>query len=85
MNQVHIRQYQPSDRAAVRRINYETAFLGYAPKLFDSPELVADGLTLYFTDWEPESCFVIEDQGRVVGYVMGTKDVRKMECLMRWW
>ncbi|MBL8013516.1 MAG: GNAT family N-acetyltransferase [Candidatus Omnitrophica bacterium] len=75
---VIIRPYRPSDRVIIRKINYETSFL-HQPHLFcDDPEIVADALTRYYTDFEPEACFVAEVNGQVIGYVIGTLNIRKM-------
>ncbi len=76
--QIKIRTYQAADRAAIRRISYETSFLHRPHLFFDDPELVTDALTRYYLDFEPESCFVAEAQGRVVGYIIGTLDMARM-------
>ena len=56
-----IRPYQKEDRPSVRRISCETAFLDAdLHDFFSDEEILADALTLYFTDYEPESCFVAE-------------------------
>ncbi len=41
-------------------------------------------LTLYFTDYEPQSSFVAEKEGQVIGYILGTKDIRKMRKSMEY-
>lgn len=75
---VVIRPYRTDDRPSVRRINYETSFL-HKPHLFcDDREVVADALTKYYTDHEPGSCFVAESRGEVIGYIIGTLDIRRM-------
>jgi GNAT superfamily N-acetyltransferase len=69
-----IRPYRPSDRAAVRRLCCETGYLGQAiDPVFQDRELFADYLTSFYTDWEPESCFVLEQDGEVKGYLMGSR------------
>lgn len=70
-----IRSYGPGDRAAVRKICYDTGLMGdsIAP-YFGCPELYADCWMNYYTDHEPESAFVAEVDGQVVGYLMGCKD-----------
>ena len=76
--EVLIRPYKTEDRKAIRRINYETSFL-HKPHLFcEDEEVVADVLTLYYTDYEPGSCFVAEARGEVVGYIIGTLDIKRM-------
>jgi len=75
MEDIVIRHYQLTDRGAVRRIAYDTAFFGNSAEVFfDSRELLEDLLTSYYLDHEPESCFVAESQGRVIGYLIGSKD-----------
>ncbi len=71
---IRIRKYMPCDRKDLRRISYETSFLEKADDLFDEPEILADALTLYFTDSEPQSCFVAVIDDKVIGYLIGTKN-----------
>ena len=75
---VLVRKYRPADRMALRRISYETSFLGKADDLFDEPEILADALTLYFTDSEPQSCFVALKDDKVIGYLIGAKNESAM-------
>lgn len=78
-NDISIRKYQTGDREALRSISCQTAFLGSERTLFfDHDEILADALTLYFTDFEPDSCLVALDGGRVVGYIFGSINVKKM-------
>ena len=78
--QYTIRPYHKDDRIFVRRISCETAFLEAGlHKFFSDEEVLADSLTLYFTDCEPESCFVSDTAGQVTGYIIGSKDVRRMD------
>ncbi len=75
-----IRKFEINDRAGVRHISCETSFLEYPRNMiFDDDEVLADALTLYFTDYEPESCFVVVQEGKVVGYIIGSKNVMEME------
>jgi len=69
-----IRKYQPIDRDAVRRLCCETGFLGKPiDPVFQDRELFADYLTSYYTDYEPESSFVVEQYGEVKGYLLGSR------------
>ncbi len=71
---VSIRNYEPRDRESVRRLCCETGFLGKAiDPVFEDRELFADYLTSYYTDWEPESSFVLEQHGVVKGYLLGSR------------
>ena len=69
-----IRKYQSSDRDAVRRLCCDTGFLGKAiDPVFTDRELFADFLTGYYLKWEPESSFVLELDGEVKGYLLGSR------------
>ena len=69
-----IRSYRVSDRATVRRLCCETGFLGEPiDPVFEDRELFADFLTTYYTDKEPESSFVLEVNGEIRGYLLGSR------------
>lgn len=69
-----IRSYQPSDREAVRRLCCQTGFLGEPiDPVYEDRELFADFLTTYYTDHEPESSWVIEKDGELHGYLLGSR------------
>ncbi len=70
---VLIRKFKSEDKESVRKISYATSFLDNPHAFLDDEELVADALTLYFTDYEPESCFVAISQENVIGYLIGAK------------
>ncbi len=73
-----IRKYEQKDRAAVREIACLTALMGEPSAVFfDDDEILADALTLYFTDHEPESCWVVECEKKVVGYLLGAVDAER--------
>ena len=75
-----IRKYESRDRPAVRRICCDTALMGEPSAIFfDDDEIFADALTAYFTDYEPESCLVAEQGQTIVGYLIGAKDVKRMD------
>ncbi|HJY20341.1 MAG TPA: hypothetical protein VJ278_04055, partial [Chthoniobacterales bacterium] len=73
-SQYSIRGYKMSDRTAVRKLCCATGFLG-APidPVFQDRELFADFLTTYYTDQEPESSFVLEVDGEIRGYLLGSR------------
>jgi len=76
---VVIRKFQKNDREGLRRVCYSTGFLGNPVSTFLSgDEIFADAITLYFTDYEPGSCWVAECRGEVVGYLIGAKDARRV-------
>ena len=69
-----IRKFQPSDRATVRELCCETGFLGQPiGPIFEDRELFADYLTGYYTDWEPQSAFVLCVDGEIRGYLLGSR------------
>ncbi|MBF0484332.1 MAG: GNAT family N-acetyltransferase [Candidatus Omnitrophica bacterium] len=76
MGNIVIRPFRREDRAEVRRISCQTAFLEVdLHKFFSDEEILADALTLSFTDHEPESCFVAVSDNKVIGYIIGSKNV----------
>lgn len=84
MERVVIRQYRKKDRDFVRDIAWSTAFMGEpASTFFEDRQILTDFLTIYFTDYEPESCFVAEVDNVVIGYLLGAKDVAVMERILR--
>ncbi|MEI7958448.1 MAG: GNAT family acetyltransferase [Verrucomicrobiota bacterium] len=69
-----IRKFQKVDRARVRQLCCETGFLGNPiDPVFEDRELFADYLTAYYTDWEPESSFVLLIEGEICGYLLGSR------------
>ena len=75
-----IRKYNAQDRSVVRQICCKTALMGEpSAGFFNDDEIFADALTVYFTDYEPESCFVAEYENSVIGYLLGAKDVKRMD------
>ncbi len=83
-NNIVIRKFESRDREGLRKISCDTAFLG-KPRtdFFDDDEILADALTLYFTDYEPGSCFVAVCSEKVVGYIVGAKDERVMDRVFK--
>lgn len=72
--QIEIRNFRPADRARVRELCCETGFLGKAiDPVFEDRELFADYLTAYYTDWEPQSAFVLLVNGEIQGYLLGSR------------
>jgi GNAT superfamily N-acetyltransferase len=77
-----IRPYEPRDRRAVRFISLSTAMMGEpAARFVDGDEVLADLLTRYHTDLEPQSSFVAEKDGEVIGYLIGALDTAQADRL----
>src|SRR6202048_4457533 len=69
-----IRSFRASDRAAVRCLCCQTGFLGEPiDPVYQDRQLFADFLTTYYTDHEPESSFVLEMDGEIRGYLLGSR------------
>ena len=69
-----VRKFELRDRDDVRFLCCQTGFLGKPiDPVFQDRELFADYLTSYYTDLEPESCFVLEQNTRIVGYLLGSR------------
>jgi hypothetical protein len=84
LSNIKIRNYQIDDRKAIRKISLESIFLGeYRHSIFDD-EILADFLTMYFTDYEPSSCFVAIQENQVIGYVMGSQEVSRMHRIIKY-
>lgn len=78
--QFEIRNFQPGDRARVRELCCETGFLGHPiDPVFEDRELFADYLTAYYTDWEPESSWVLLVNGEIRGYLLGSRHPLKQQ------
>jgi hypothetical protein len=73
--QFEIRKFcHATDRARVRDLCCETGFLGNPiDPVFEDRELFSDYLTAYYTDWEPESSFVLLINGEIRGYLLGSR------------
>ena len=82
-NGIIIRKFHPTDREEVRKISCETAFLEEdRTKIITDDEILADILTKYFTDYEADSCYVAVKENKVIGYLIGSKDVARMQRIM---
>ena len=80
-----VRPFRFLDREAIRQISCDTALRGEpGTAFFADREILADALTRYFTDFEPESCFVAEEEGQIAGYIMGATNSRRMEKIFPW-
>jgi ribosomal protein S18 acetylase RimI-like enzyme len=52
-------------------------------RFFHDRETIADVLTCYYTDYEPQSLWIAECEGNVVGYLTGCLETRKQERVSR--
>ena len=80
---VIIRPYKEDDRSTVRRISYETSDRGEQNRpIFSDPDVLADLLTRYYTDFEPQSLWVAEYAESVVGYISGCMDPGRYKMIV---
>ncbi|MDB4976776.1 MAG: family N-acetyltransferase [Myxococcaceae bacterium] len=74
-----IRPYRAEDRERVRSICFDTGLMGEpVADQYGDRESFADLFTAYYTDHEPQHCFVVDADGAVVGYLLGTLDTRRV-------
>jgi len=84
LSAVTIRPYTVADRGAVRTIACDTADRGEPiDHLFRDREVVADLITRYYTDDEPQTAWVATHDDRVVGYLTGCLDSHRYVQRMR--
>lgn len=85
MTDFKIRLYEKRDRDAVRQICCDTAYRGQPiEKFFTDREIVAELLTGYYTDFEADSLWVAEYEGKIVGYLTGCRNNRHYAALLAW-
>ncbi len=85
VNSLVIRQFTPGDRDAVRQICCDTADCGNSVENFFSDRgIVADLVTEYYTDFEPQSLWVAVVESEVVGYLMGCLDAKYYLKITLW-
>ncbi len=83
MSNVIIRPFTPEDRQSVRDICADTADKGEpVENFFPDRESLTDLLCGYYTDFEPGSVLVAEDNGRIIGYILGCFDNRRYGLAM---
>jgi ribosomal protein S18 acetylase RimI-like enzyme len=78
-----VRLYGRGDRAAIREICRQAARVQPDPLFQDDPELSPLLFTDYYLTNEADCCFVAEADGRVVGYIVGSKDTDNYDRAMR--
>ena len=77
MEKAFIRKYTPRDRESVRKICIDTADASFkkSKKMLSCVPIIYND---YFTEYEPENIFVIDDgNGVAVGYILCSADYEK--------
>ncbi len=84
MWKVEVRKMKPGDKESIRQICCETGFGGkHIEVVFSDEAMFADMVTLYYTDYEPQSAFVARFEGETVGYLTGCLDTRSYNRVMK--
>ncbi len=79
-----IRNFKPEEKKAIREISVQSSiFREYIEQKLLNEEIIADLLTSYFIEYEPQFCFVAEKNSEVVGYLLGSSNVQKMHKIVR--
>jgi hypothetical protein len=70
-NMMEIRKYEQRDRDTVVTICHRTGYFGEdAAPYFKDAELFGLLFTAYYLDYEPEHCFVADDNGKAVDLII---------------
>ncbi len=78
-----MRPFKEKDRESIRDICRQTGQKGNPARIFfEDEEIIPMLYADYYIDYEPESCFVAEVDGKVVGYTIGCKDTRRYIYVM---
>lgn len=83
-----IRQARPEDRDALFSICLLTADAGGdASALYSDPDYPGLIWSVPYLDFAPEHAFVLEEDGTVTGYIVGTSDTKAFENQLdkSWW
>lgn len=79
-----IRNFKPEEKKAIREISVQNSIFGeYTEQKLLNEEIIADLLTSYFIEYEPQFCFVAEKNSEVVGYLLGSSDVTEMRKVVK--
>ncbi len=81
---IEIKKYfAPEDRTFIRNLSCDTAFSGEpVERFFDGRDIIADVLTLYYTEYENESICIAEVEGKKAGYLIGCKNIRRYKRIL---
>lgn len=84
----HIRPAGPQDREALFSICLKTADSGVdATALYSDPHYPGQVWSVPYLEFAPEHCFVVDEGGMAVGFVVGTADTAAFERQLdaKWW
>ena len=76
--EIHLRPYQPGDREALFRIAADTAFFGAPIEIYmEDRRIFLESFYAYYTDYEPEHCWIACADGQVAGFLTGSTDTTR--------
>ncbi|MHA1384663.1 MAG: GNAT family N-acetyltransferase [Candidatus Helarchaeota archaeon] len=79
---VTIRKCRKSDAKGIMHVCYKTGYMGEdVTDYFADKKLFGLLFCLYYPKYEPENCFVAEDNGKIVGYILGSPNTERQERL----
>ena len=84
----HIRPAGPQDREALFSICLKTADSGVdATALYSDPDYPGQVWSVPYLEFAPEHCFVVDEGGTAVGFVVGVADTATYEGQLdaQWW
>lgn len=77
---VLIRKCRKSDQEGIMHVCYKCGYMGEdATGHFWDKKLFGLLFCLYYPKYETDHCFVAEDRGRIVGYILGSPDSQRQE------
>ena len=79
-----IRPYQPQDRADLFRIAADTAYFGEPIEIYmEDRRVFLESFYAYYTDMEPEHCWVACADGQVAGFLTGCTGTPRQQQAMQ--
>ncbi len=69
-----VRAYRPEDKENIRSLCCDTGYFGFpVESVFQDKKWFADFNTCYYLKFEPDSCFIAQDNNTFIGYIYGTR------------
>jgi ribosomal protein S18 acetylase RimI-like enzyme len=79
-----VRPYRPADREALFQIAADTAYFGDPIEVFmEDRRVFLNSFYTYYTDMEPEHCWVACADEKLAGFLTGCTDTKKQEDAMQ--
>ncbi len=77
---VRIRKCRKTDQEGIMHVCYKCGYMGDdAAGHFWDKKLFGLLFCLYYPRYETEHCWVAEDQGKIIGYILGTPNTKRQE------